>query len=133
MRSNRRTDTAPERTLRAELHRRGLRFRKDHPIELTVRARIRPDIVFTRTKVAVFVDGCFWHRCPVHGTMPKSNVDYWEPKLRENVARDRRVDEVLSEHGWTVVRLWEHEEPAKAADRVAEAVSRGLAAADPEA
>ena len=124
MRSNRRTDTTPERILRAELHRRGLRFRKDLPIALPVKARIRADIVFPRTKVAVFVDGCFWHQCPVHGTMPKSNVAYWEPKLRANVARDRRVNEVLSEHGWTVVRLWEHEDPTEAADRVAEVVSR---------
>jgi DNA mismatch endonuclease (patch repair protein) len=124
MRSNRRTDTLPERVLRVELHRRGLRFRKDLPIRLPVQARIRPDVVFTRSKLAVFVDGCFWHRCPLHGTMPKSNTDYWEPKLRANVARDRRVDELLKEHGWTVVRLWEHEDPSEAADRVAEVVRR---------
>jgi DNA mismatch endonuclease (patch repair protein) len=124
MRSNRRTDTSPERELRAELHGRGLRFRKDFPIRLPVRARVRPDIVFTRTKLAVFVDGCFWHQCPVHGTMPKSNVDYWEPKLQANVARDRRVDELLREHGWAVLRLWEHDDACRAADRVVEAIRR---------
>jgi DNA mismatch endonuclease (patch repair protein) len=124
MRSNRRTDTAPERQLRAELHRRGLRFRKDFSVRLPVRARVRPDIVFTRAKLAVFVDGCFWHQCPAHGTMPKSNVAYWEPKLRANVARDRHVDSLLNEHGWTVVRIWEHDHQDQAADRIVEVLRR---------
>ena len=106
-RANRRADTKPEVALRSALHRRGHRFRKD----LLVRAgtvRTKPDIVFTRHHVAVFVDGCFWHCCPEHGTMPKSNSDYWPPKLAANVARDARVDAALEDAGWTVLRIWEH-------------------------
>src|SRR3954451_19715574 len=132
MRGNRGRDTRPERALRSALHALGRRFRANHRAEPDLRCR--PDIVFTRAKLAVFVDGCFWHRCPLHGTMPKSNADYWEPKLRANVARDRRVDELLNEHGWTVVRLWEHEDPSEAANRVVDAVRRlRTAAAGPRA
>ena len=80
---------------------------------------VRPDIVFTRAALAVFVDGCFWHRCPVHGSSPKRNASYWEPKLDANVARDRRVDALLASHRWTVIRVWEHEDPRQAADRIA--------------
>lgn len=120
-RANRRTDTKPERLLRSSLHRRGLRFRKD----LLVRfegGRTHPDIVFTRARLAVFVDGCFWHCCPQHGSMPKSNLDYWGPKLRANVDRDRRVDAALAREGWRVVRIWEHEDPDDAAARIALAI-----------
>lgn len=116
--ANRRTDTKPEVALRSELHRRGLRFRKD----LLIRAggvRVRPDVVFTRRRVAVFVDGCFWHGCPLHGSIPKTNLDYWEPKLAANVRRDRRVDEALRDSGWSVLRVWEHEAIGDVADRVA--------------
>jgi DNA mismatch endonuclease, patch repair protein len=108
MLANRRTDTGPERRLRSELHRRGLRFRKDHPI-LAAGRRVRPDVVFTRRRVAVFVDGCFWHSCPLHAQTPKANSDYWVPKLAATVQRDRRNDEALKEAGWTVIRIWEHE------------------------
>jgi DNA mismatch endonuclease (patch repair protein) len=83
---------------------------------------IRPDVVFTRARVAVFVDGCFWHCCPVHGTKPRKNVDYWKPKLARNVARDTAVNEALEAAGWKVVRGWEHEAPAEMADRVTEAI-----------
>jgi DNA mismatch endonuclease (patch repair protein) len=119
MRSNRRKDTKPEIALRSHLHRRGLRFRKNHPLRLPERI-VRPDVVFTQAKVAVFVDGCFWHCCPVHGNQPGRNTDYWAPKLERNVARDRAVDRALDSAGWTVVRTWEHEEMAEAAERVAE-------------
>jgi len=80
--------------------------------------RVRPDITFTRRRVAVFVDGCFWHGCPEHQRKPRSNVDYWKPKLDANVARDRRVDAALLAAGWRVVRVWEHEDPADAAARI---------------
>jgi DNA mismatch endonuclease (patch repair protein) len=74
--------------------------------------RVHPDIVFTRAKVAVFLDGCFWHACPEHGTAPKSNVAYWQPKLKANTERDQRVNEALTRDGWSVRRVWEHEDPA---------------------
>lgn len=120
--ANRRTETKPEQRLRSELHRRGLRFRKD----LLIRAggiRTHADIAFTRRRLAVFVDGCFWHRCPEHGTSPKSNTDYWAPKLQANVDRDRRVDAALRADGWTVLRIWEHEALEAAADRVQHALA----------
>jgi DNA mismatch endonuclease (patch repair protein) len=115
---NRRVDTAPERRLRSELHRRGFRFRKDLRIEVPD-LRVRPDVVFTRPRVAVFIDGCFWHRCPEHATNPRANADYWLPKLNENVVRDRRIDAALVAAGWKVVRVWEHEPPSEAAERIA--------------
>ena len=113
MRANPRRDTAPERRLRSALHRRGWRFRIDFPVHSTAR-RVRPDIVFTRRRVAVFVDGCFWHSCPEHGTQPRSNASYWVPKLRRSVERDLADTESLSRAGWTVVRVWEHEHLATA-------------------
>ncbi len=103
----RRTDTKPEKALRSALHAAGMRFRKDLRLDLG-KVKPRPDIVFTRAKIAVFVDGCYWHSCPEHGTRPKANADYWTPKLARNVARDREQDAALAEDGWTVVRLWEH-------------------------
>jgi DNA mismatch endonuclease (patch repair protein) len=105
--ANRRTDTKAEVRIRSALHRRGLRFRKDLLVRLGS-VRVRPDIVFTRKQVAVFVDGCFWHGCPEHQHIPKTNRDYWVPKLSANVERDRRVDEALEGEGWVVVRIWEH-------------------------
>jgi DNA mismatch endonuclease (patch repair protein) len=88
-----------------------------------VELRVRPDVVFTGARVAVFVDGCFWHRCPIHGSDPKANSDYWAPKLRRNVVRDRRVDQALEAAGWRVVRVWEHEAVDGAAARIASTVS----------
>jgi DNA mismatch endonuclease (patch repair protein) len=108
MRANRRTDTKPELALRRELHRQGLRYRKDYRLDLEG-ARVRPDIAFTARRVAVFVDGCFWHVCPEHGTKPANNTWYWGPKLARNVERDRAADAALVEAGWRVVRIWEHE------------------------
>lgn len=117
MRANPRRDTKPEVALRSLLHRRGLRFRKDLPIRLPERI-VRPDIVFTRQRLAIFVDGCFWHCCPIHGTSPKANTGYWTPKLQRNVDRDRAVNKQLEAAGWTVLRIWEHEPLEEVADRV---------------
>jgi DNA mismatch endonuclease, patch repair protein len=118
MRGIRRKDTAPERALRSEIHRRGLRYRVDFPIALEGHRAPRPDLVFTRRQVAVFVDGCFWHGCSEHSTNPRANASYWGPKIARNVERDREHDERLRAAGWTVVRVWEHEEVGNAADRV---------------
>src|SRR5690349_8897649 len=99
MRANKRTGTKPEVALRSALHRMGYRYRKDLLLRLPDGLRVRPDIVFTARKVAVFVDGCFWHACPQHGRNPTTNEWYWTPKLARNVDRDRRVNESLSNHG----------------------------------
>lgn len=115
MKSQRRRDTAPEKALRSELWRRGLRFRVDHKV---VDPRRRVDIVFTGAKVAVFVDGCFWHGCPIHATSPKANREWWKAKLAGNVERDRTTDDALASAGWLVIRIWEHEPVRAAADRV---------------
>jgi DNA mismatch endonuclease, patch repair protein len=108
MRAIRRTDTKPELALRQALHRMGYRFRKDYRLDLDDGARVRPDIAFTARKVAIFVDGCFWHACPEHGSRPSVNQGYWTPKLARNVARDRAADAALELAGWQVIRLWEH-------------------------
>jgi DNA mismatch endonuclease (patch repair protein) len=84
--------------------------------------------VFPKQRVAVFVDGCFWHRCPDHGTSPQANSTYWRVKLDRNVARDQRNDAALAAAGWLVVRVWEHDDPQVAADRIADALSARLAA-----
>lgn len=118
----RRVDTKPELALRSALHARGLRYRKDLRLDLSV--RVRPDIVFTRARVAVFVDGCFWHACPDHATRPASNAGFWTTKLARNVQRDREQDAALTDAGWTVVRAWEHEDPLRVADKV-EGLVRG--------
>jgi DNA mismatch endonuclease, patch repair protein len=108
MRAIRRTDTKPELALRHALHQLGYRYRKDYRLDLAGGRRVRPDIAFTRRKVAVFVDGCFWHGCPEHGSKPRANEWYWGPKLVRNVERDRANDAALARAGWSVVRLWEH-------------------------
>jgi DNA mismatch endonuclease, patch repair protein len=114
-------DTHPELALRRELHRRGLRFRVSRrPLRAL---RSTADIVFGPVKVAVYVDGCFWHSCPEHATCPVSNGRWWEAKLARNRERDRATDAALTEAGWLVVRVWEHEQSVDAADRV-EAVVR---------
>jgi DNA mismatch endonuclease (patch repair protein) len=79
--------------------------------------------VFTRSKVAVFIDGCFWHRCPDHARTPRRNLAYWIPKLQANVDRDQRVEAALVSDGWTVVRVWEHEAVVQAVARIASTVS----------
>jgi DNA mismatch endonuclease (patch repair protein) len=115
-----RRDTAPEVALRRALHRRGLRYRVG--IRPVPELRGAADIVFTAARVAVYVDGCFWHMCPEHSTMPANNAAWWKTKLEGNRTRDRRTDEVLARHGWKSVRIWEHEEPEEAAERIDELV-----------
>lgn len=123
MRAQRRRDTAPEVALRRELHRRGIRFFVDRaPLP---GLRRRADLVFPRKHVAVYVDGCFWHRCPQHATAPKNNAQWWSDKLAANAVRDRDTDARLAAAGWRVVRIWEHEDPAEAADRVQAALFAG--------
>ena len=121
-RSNRRTDTKPEVRLRSELHRRGLRFRKDYPLRLNGKVVARPDVVFTRRRVVVFIDGCFWRCCREHGSQPKSNTEYWGPKLKANRVRDAGQTRTLTDQGWTVLRFWEHEAVAAVADNIAQHV-----------
>ena len=121
-----RRDTRPELALRRALHARGLRYRLDVAIVPGTRRRV--DIAFPNAKVAIFVDGCFWHRCPSHGTSPSSNADWWAAKLDGNVARDRDTDVRLGSAGWTVFRVWEHEGMVAAAERVAATVRQGQAA-----
>lgn len=113
MRRLRRRDTKPEIALRQELHRRGLRFRLQDPS-----LPGRPDIVLTRARIAVFVDGCFWHGCPDHAVTPKANRAFWIEKIATNQARDQRTDALLIERGWTPLHVWEHENPVDAAERV---------------
>lgn len=116
MRANKCRDTKPELVLRAILHSRGLRFRVDcSPLK---GVRSRADIVFTKAKIAVFVDGCFWHGCPEHFIMPKTNVDYWSAKISRNRERDEAADQALASREWEVVRVWEHEAPSAAADLI---------------
>jgi len=118
---NARADTRPERALRSHLHKRGLRFRiNERPV---AGMRCEADIVLRGPKVAVFVDGCFWHGCPDHNKKPRTNASYWAAKIARNVERDRANDERLRAAGWIVLRCWEHEPADIAAARVAAAVS----------
>jgi DNA mismatch endonuclease, patch repair protein len=121
MKGNRKRDTTPEMLIRRLLHSQGLRYRVNHRLLLGDVA-VRPDIVFVRRRLAVFVDGCFWHSCPEHGTQPRANPTYWGPKLARNQARDQLVNERLTLSGWTVLRVWEHEPPATAVERIVEAL-----------
>jgi len=113
-------DTPPEKEIRKRLFAKGLRYRVDYPV-LTKPWR-RGDIVFPGIKVAVFVDGCFWHGCPVHGTWPKANADFWREKIETNRARDADTDRRLRENGWLVIREWEHEPPDDVVERIVRAV-----------
>lgn len=122
MRSNRKRDTRPELALRSALSRRGLRYRVDFKIG-EGRSAPRPDVAFTRWRVAVFVDGCFWHGCPEHGVRPRTNSTYWDAKIARNRVRDAANAEALALLGWRVIRIWEHEDPQVAAERVEEVVS----------
>lgn len=121
MRATRRRDTPAEIGLRRELHSRGFRFRVD--AKLTGITHGRPDIAFPTERVAVFVDGCFWHSCPKHKTKPKANSEWWALKLQANEARDRRLDQELRSQGWVVVRIWEHDDSGVAAATVISAVT----------
>src|SRR5689334_11798935 len=107
MRANRSRDSKPEARLRRLFFGAGLRYRVNYPVRLETRP-VRVDIAFPRRRLAVFVDGCFWHACPTHGNAPRHNHEYWSVKLRRNVERDRRVDAELEASGWRVLRIWEH-------------------------
>lgn len=109
-------DTAPEIALRSELHRRGLRYRIDvRPVKELNR---RADIVFRSAKVAIFVDGCFWHGCPKHGTQAKTNAEFWQNKIKRNQARDAETNQLLKRAGWKVIRVWEHENTKKVSEKI---------------
>lgn len=118
-RANSKTNSRPEIALRAALHATGLRFRKNYPIKVDVGRAINVDIAFVSGRVAVFVDGCFWHGCPLHGRVPQSNRDYWVPKLERNMQRDRADTRRLQSASWEVIRVWEHEPVHVAAEFVA--------------
>jgi DNA mismatch endonuclease (patch repair protein) len=120
MKSTRQRDTAAELAIRRELHRAGLRFRVDRSVLPGIRRRA--DIVFPSTKVVVFVDGCFWHCCPVHRTFPRANASWWAAKLDANRRRDADTNRQLKKAGWLVARIWEHEAPEHAAARVVKLV-----------
>ena len=113
MTANRRRDTKPELRVRRLLHSFGLRFRVDCRPTMTLRTRA--DVVFPRARISVFIDGCYWHACPGHFVMPKTNPEYWEPKIARNVARDQETTSILLEEGWCVLRYWEHTAPEVAA------------------
>lgn len=113
-------DTEPERHLRSELHRRGLRYWIHRQVVPGLRREA--DVVFPRARVAVFVDGCFWHGCPVHRTHPRRNSAFWAEKIEGNRARDADTDAQLTAAGWTVIRVWEHEDPIAAATIIEKSV-----------
>lgn len=121
MRVTKQRDTPPEIALRSELHRRGLRY----GLHATLIAGLqrRGDIVFRRARVAVFVDGCFWHGCPKHGTWPKAHATWWREKILTNRRRDIDTDRRLRQSGWRALRIWSHEVPARAAHSI-EAIVR---------
>ncbi|MFD9735213.1 very short patch repair endonuclease [Umezawaea sp. NPDC059074] len=116
MQGNRSRDTGPELAIRRLVHATGLRYRVDAPPLAGLRRRA--DLVFSRAKVAVFVDGCFWHGCAQHYVEPGTNREYWTTKVRTNRARDQDTTRRLRDAGWEVVRVWEHENPHDAAARV---------------
>ncbi|WP_346126716.1 very short patch repair endonuclease [Lentzea roselyniae] len=116
MRGNRSKDTGPEMMLRRLLHQRGLRYRVDtRPI---AQVRRKADVVFPGDRVAVFVDGCFWHGCPDHHRPATTNADFWREKINGNKARDADTNKMLQAAGWAVIRVWEHEDVRQAAERI---------------
>lgn len=121
MRGNRRRDTQPELALRSQLRALRLGYRVDaRPLP---DLRRTADVVFFGPKVAVFCDGCYWHGCPEHYRPARSNSEFWATKIATNRARDRDTDTRLKDAGWTIIRVWEHEDPRLAANRIAEAVT----------
>lgn len=125
MQSNRSRDTSPELALRSALHARGLRFRKHLRVVPDVACTV--DIIFPTERLAVFVDGCYWHSCPQHASYPVTNGDWWRAKLAATRKRDARNTQALTDAGWTVVRIWEHEDAHSAAAQI-ECVLEGLRA-----
>jgi DNA mismatch endonuclease (patch repair protein) len=122
MRSNKGRDTKPELALRRAVHALGLRYRVAFRPVTSVRRSA--DLVFTKARVAVFLDGCFWHGCPIHHTFAVTNAGFWAEKVRRTRERDAETNRILEEAGWYVLRIWEHEDPGDAAERVAELVHR---------
>ncbi|MEU9831683.1 very short patch repair endonuclease [Streptosporangium sp. NPDC048047] len=120
MQANRSRDTKPELALRSAAHRLGLRYRVD--IAPLKGLRRRADLVFSKAKVAVFLDGCYWHGCPDHHRPAERNREFWSEKIAKNRDRDRNTDETLTAAGWLVIRVWEHENPVESANRIASAV-----------
>jgi DNA mismatch endonuclease (patch repair protein) len=116
MRANRKVNTGPELKLRSRLHRLGLRFRT---LARPEGAKVIVDVLFPSARLAVFVDGCYWHGCPSHGTTPKTNPDYWIPKIKRTQVRDKLNDEALRQAGWEPMHVWEHEPVQAAAERIA--------------
>lgn len=120
MQAQRRRDTSCEMEVRSAAHRLGLRYRLDvRPIP---DLRRRADLVFRSVRLAVFIDGCFWHGCQHHGSTPKANAEWWKRKIDANRRRDRDTDARLQREGWHVIRVWEHEDAQSAAERIAKAV-----------
>jgi DNA mismatch endonuclease (patch repair protein) len=117
MQGNKRRDTKPELRIRSALFRLGLRFRVDRRPVVAIAGRA--DVVFSRRRIAVFVDGCYWHGCPIHYVAPSTNTDYWSAKVEGNQRRDERTTSALIDVGWRVVRVWEHEEPGAVAETIA--------------
>ena len=126
MQANRSRDTGPELSIRRAVHAAGLRYRVAVRPEKAVRRSA--DLVFTRARVAVFVDGCFWHGCPEHFHMPATNPVYWGPKIAANTARDAETDDLLAADGWAVLRCWEHTLAIEAATQIEGVVRERLAA-----
>ena len=123
MQAIRRTDTAPELAVRRLLFSSGRRYRVDWPLPFD--RRRRADIALTRQRVVVFLDGCFWHRCPAHYVPPRSNSGYWESKTRRNAERDAETTRILADLGWTVLRFWAHESPAEIVPVIEAALAQG--------
>ncbi|MGD6745238.1 very short patch repair endonuclease [Streptomyces sp. BH106] len=119
-------DTAAELAVRRLLHAEGMRYRVEYPVPGMARRRI--DVAFTRAKVAVLIDGCFWHGCPRHATQPKANSKWWRAKLDRNMARDAETTTHLESLGWEVLRFWEHEAPDDVVAVVSDVVERRRAA-----
>lgn len=122
MHGNKARDTKPELALRSAVHALGMRYRVG--IRPLPHVRRTADIVFTRARVAVFLDGCFWHGCPDHHRPAKRNAEFWDAKIKGNITRDASTDALLREAGWHVIRIWEHEDPLTAAERIS-AIVRG--------
>jgi DNA mismatch endonuclease (patch repair protein) len=126
MRANRRRDTSPEISVRRLLHAAGYRFRVDLPVRAGAGRPVRPDIAFTRRKLAVFIDGCFWHGCPLHGRRAGGvNDGYWTPKIARNRERDTEQDARLHAAGWRVLRFWEHDDPERVASLIGQQLRAG--------
>jgi DNA mismatch endonuclease, patch repair protein len=124
MRSNKSRDTGPELALRSAVHRLGLRYRVG--VRPVSGLRRTGDLVFSRARVVVFLDGCFWHGCPEHHTVAKKNAEFWAGKVRGNRERDVQTTRRMEEAGWCVIRVWEHESPTEAALRIADTVRKRL-------